>query len=289
MGLGRVPGKWEGKLTGLCYDLGMHELDSDGILSYDQYAEAVERGIDLPYIIEIKVPNQKLLFYGSEHTSDPGHPQFRDLEERWGRFIAETDQSIVLVEGQFDEAPPEQTRERLQSIVDGGEAQFMVYLARRDGIGVISPEPDKVWEANRLAEEFGRNAVTLYYLVRLVGWRSGSTDISTIKAEAARMLKIMQETHGWDDVDFGIEGMGVIHEQLFGKPFSWNDSQWNDDITAPTSVDHVTNRISRRSGDLRDRYILGQIERYWRAGKSPFTVFGSSHAIRLEPALRKLI
>jgi hypothetical protein len=60
------------------------------------------------------------------------------------------------------------------------------------------------------------------------------------------------------------------------------------DITTPTPQDHATNVIARRSGELRDEYLLDQVEHYWREGHSPFAVFGAAHAIRLEPALRNL-
>lgn len=102
------------------------------------------------------------------------------------------------------------------------------------------------------------------------------------------MLELMGKTYGWVDVDFSIERIAALHEELFGKPLTWDDTQWVYDITTPTSQDYFTNELARTSGELRDEYILEQIQKYWREGKSPFLVFGSAHAIRLEPALAKL-
>lgn len=261
---------------------------SGDILSYDQYAEVEKHGFDLPYVVEVGQGNHGLLFYGSEHTNDPQHAQFQDLEERWERFTSETSQPVALVEGRFDEVPESETEDKTTSIKDGGEAQFVVHLARRDGVEVVSPEPDRVWEANELAKEFGRDNVIFYYFIRQIGWWNGFTEKPDIKAEAAKMLELMEGAYNWDDVDFNLESMEAIHQELFGKPLSWDDIQWVYDITTPTPTDFVTNKISRRSGELRDEYILQEIEQYWQAGKSPFAVFGSAHAIRLEPALRKI-
>jgi hypothetical protein len=258
------------------------------ILSYDEYAEIEKQGFDMPYVVEVGQGSRRLLFYGSEHTNDPEHAQFQDLEERWKRFTSETSQPIALVEGRFDGVPENETIDMATSIKSGGEAQFVVHLARRDDVEVVSPEPDRVWEANELAKEFGRDNVTFYYFIRQVGWWNRFTEKPDIKAEAAKMLELMKSAYKWDDVDFSVERMEAIHQELFGKSLSWDDTQWVYDITTPTPIDYVTNEISRRSGELRDEYILHQVEQYWQSGKSSFAVFGSAHAIRLEPALRKI-
>ncbi|MBP7767101.1 hypothetical protein KA068_01095 [Candidatus Saccharibacteria bacterium] len=263
-------------------------MSSGDILSYDQYAEIEQRGFELPFIIEVQQPSKHLLFYGSEHTNDPKHPQFQDIEERWNDFVENTASPIALVEGRFDEVSEAETKDKAKSIVEGGEAQFVVYLARKDGVEVVSPEPDRLWEANELAKEFGRDNVTFYYFIRQLGWWNRFTEKPDVQSEAKKMLGLMGKSYKWDDVDFSIERMAAIHDELFGKPLSWDDTQWIYDITTPTPQDYVTNELARRSGELRDEYILERITKYWNAGKSPFLVFGSAHAIRLEPALRKL-
>jgi len=266
----------------------MKDRANGDILSHDQYAEIEKRGFTLPYIVEIQYADQSLLFYGSEHTNNPEHHQFQDIEERWDRFIADTSEPIALVEGRFDEVSEDETKDRAASIINGGEAQFVVYLARKDGVKVASPEPDRLWEANELAKEFGRDNVIFYYFMRQLSLWNRYTVKSDIQAEAQKMLGLMEKSYQWKDVDFSIKRMTAIHKELFGKPLSWDDTQWLYDITTPTPQDYVTNGLARRSGELRDDFILEQIKQYWREGKSPFIVFGSSHAIMLEPALRKL-
>lgn len=258
------------------------------ILSYDQYADIERRGFDMPYVVEAGHQTQKIVFYGSEHTNNPEHPQFQDIEGRWSKFVAETSRPIALVEGRFDETSEVETKDRIRSIVDGGEAQFVVHLARRDGVEAVCPEPDRLWEANELAKEFGRDNVVFYYFIRQIGWWNRFSEKPDIKLQANKMLELMKNAYEWGDVNFSIERMESIHEELFGKPLPWDDTQWIYDITTPTPTDYITNQLSRRSGELRDEYILKQIEQYWQAGKSPFAVFGSAHAIILEPALKKL-
>ncbi len=266
----------------------MKDTATEDILSYDQYAEIEKKGFATPYIVEVNRAGQSILFYGSEHTNNPEHAQFKDIEERWETFTANTAKPIALVEGRFDEVSEAETTERAKSIIDGGEAQFVVYLARKYGVEVLSPEPDRLCEANELAKESGRDTVAFYYFIRQVGWWNGFTEKPDIQSEAKQMLVLMKNSYQWDDVDFSIERMASIHEELFGKTLSWDDTQWIYDITTPIAQDYITNELARRSGELRDEYILEKIKKYWQEGKSPFLVFGFAHAIRLEPALRKL-
>lgn len=180
----------------------------------------------------------------------------------------------------------DETKDRTRSIVDGGEAQFVVHLARRDGAEVFSPEPDRLWEANKLAKEFGREAVAFYYFIRQIGWWHRFTEMPNLQTESDKMLELMKSAYNWEDMDFSVEKMEALHQELFGKPLPWDDAQWVYNVTTPSSDQYVMNSLARRSGELRDNYLLDQIITYWRAGRSPFLIFGSSHAICLEPALK---
>lgn len=261
----------------------------NGILAYDQYAEIEKRGFHMPYVVEIRLSGKHMLFYGSDHLTDPEHPQFEDIEARWERFIASSASPIALVEGHFDETPESETGDREQSIMQGGEAQFVVYLARKAGVAIVSPEPDRVWEANELAKEFGREQVIFFYCMRQISWWKRVAQTADVQAHITKMLGLMKTTYHWNDVAFTAQRMAEIHQELFGKTLPWHEKQWFHDLVTPVPQDHVTNRLARRSGELRDEYILMQIMHYWRQGKSPFAVFGSAHAIRLEPALHKAL
>lgn len=258
------------------------------ILSFDQYSERAREGFHTPYIVELEAGDQKLLFYGSNHVNDPANPQFVDLETRWATFRRLGKDPIILVEGHFDQAPEEDTIDRDTSIIEGGEAQLMVYIARRDNALVASPEPDQVWEANELVKEFGREKVLFYYFMRYINLWNGFTQKPDIPGGSRRVLEAMKEQFQWKDVDFSLDNMESIHKTLLGRPFDSSDVDWVNTITDPTNNEYVTNELSRRSSELRDEYIIQQIQHYWSHKRSIFAVFGSAHAVRLEGALRKL-
>lgn len=261
---------------------------SNKILTQDEYADIEAKGFSLPYLVTINTPKQSVLFYGSKHTNDTSDPQFNDIEKRWNEFIEKHTNPIALVEGHFDEISEAGTKDREQSIIEGGEAQFVVHLARRDGIPVESPEPDRVWEANQLAAEFGRDNVLLFYFMRQLAWWDRLTQKPDATLESEKMLKNMHDVFNWDDVDFSLERIKLLHAKQLKRPFTWSNATWTYDITTPATKDYITNVISRRSGEIRDKYILKQIKKHWNQQRSPFIIFGSSHAICIEPALRNL-
>lgn len=268
-----------------CYNASMQKSE---ILSYDEYARIEKVGFPEPYIVEIGKDGHCLLFYGSEHTKDPSHPQFQDIEHRWQSFMSQSSNPIALVEGHADEIPIEQTADKVQSITSGGESGFTVHLARRDGVPVISPEPNRVKEADMLADEFGRDNVLLYYYVRQLGAWAADTNKPDIEAKSKKMLVGMEKAFGWEDVDFSINGVHELYEKAFQKPLAITGLPRLYELTTPMTLDYVTNKLARRSGEIRDTHLLGKIKEYWTHKRSPFVVFGSSHAIRLEPAIRKL-
>lgn len=263
-------------------------MSDSAILSYEEAFEKEKQLGDKLPVIEVEKNNQALLFFGAHHVNNPDHPQFKNIESHWRDFVQLHTNCIALVEGHFDEASEEDTKERLYSIIEGGEAQFLVYLARTYNISVASPEPDQNWEANQLATEFDRSVVVLYYFIRYVNLWNGYDSRPNMRQESRRALVALQRQLKWKDVDFSFEHIETLHKKLYNKPLDLDDGKWADLVSNPYDQSYETNEIARRSGELRDQYILGQIQQYWRAGKSIFIVFGSSHAVRLEPALRSL-
>ena len=54
----------------------------------------------------------------------------------------------------------------------------------------------------------------------------------------------------------------------------------------PAKEGTIINGVSRALQRARDEYILEQIDKHWSEGKNLFIVYGSSHAMRLEPAIK---
>ena len=67
------------------------------------------------------------------------------------------------------------------------------------------------------------------------------------------------------------------------------DKDFYISISDPTEDYSNINRILRESSLVRDKYIVKQIQKYWKEGKDIFIVYGASHAVMQEAAIRYIV
>lgn len=71
--------------------------------------------------------------------------------------------------------------------------------------------------------------------------------------------------------------------------------EFADDISEITmdklnwSGEHRLNEVAKLSMEMRDRVIFNHILEAYNSGKSPFVVYGGSHVVTLEPALKAYV
>ena len=81
-----------------------------------------------------------------------------------------------------------------------------------------------------------------------------------------------------------------IQKEIFGRDFDMNDQKFFYDVINPTTTFSRINELSRfEDSGFRDLYILAQIEKVWNEGKSIFIVYGCSHAVMHERAVKSLL
>ncbi|MEN9605018.1 MAG: hypothetical protein RJB39_703 [Candidatus Parcubacteria bacterium] len=98
-----------------------------------------------------------------------------------------------------------------------------------------------------------------------------------------------RETSEWADFDFSLEAMKKVHTEFFGIPFDQNDGRFFYNLIDPTQSKTIFNKISRITSEIRDRYIVKEIEKYVHQGYSVFVQYGASHAVMQEPLLREIL
>ena len=81
-----------------------------------------------------------------------------------------------------------------------------------------------------------------------------------------------------------------IHKELFGVRFNKHDKLFLRDILDPIGNKCIVNKISLFEGsELRDTYIVKEIERFWKKGKNLFVIYGTSHAVIQEAVIRNFV
>lgn len=243
----------------------------------------------VPYLFSIDRENHFLYYFGANHSQDPANIQFGMLRTFWNDFLIKThkENSIVLIEGGKRPLAPSGE----QAIHHGAEPEYMTYLASVEGIEVFSPEPPESMRFAKFIEKFTKEEIAYYGFARMTyQWNGFHKDQPDFNVYIQDSLNNDRENSGWSDFDFSLDNMINVHEKMFHRKFDKTDKQFFYDVINPTTTFSRINELSRfEDSGLRDTYILKEIEEYWNAGKNLFIVYGSSHAVMHEPALRKLI
>lgn len=253
-------------------------------MTYDEYKKTRHK---IPYFFSIEKNNQYLFYFGAKHSFDPKHKQFRLLKNYWKKFLNKTKKkkAIVLVEG--GERPV--SKNEIQSIKEGGEGDFMTFLANQENIETVSPEPEEDYERSELLKKFSREEIQYYYFARVVYQWNNLLDKPDFEKYISAFLKSDEKSSNWRDFDFSLENMKEVHKKLFKKDFNQNDKEFFYSIINPTFSAAVINLVSRESSTIRDNHIVKEIKKYWNKGKNIFIVYGSSHAVMQESVLREVL
>ncbi len=247
---------------------------SHALMSYSDYC-AKKRG-PWPYIFSLEQKSQYLCYFGANHSVDPFDQQYVLLEETWNQFLAKTSASncVVLVEGSLKRL----ALSREESIKEcGAEGGFITFLARNiPEISIECPEPTQELTDEYLSTFFETDVIVYTRYAQAVLWaiRRHKTD------SQLSMEKMLQ------DYSIDVELMQKIHERYFNEPFNLNDELFFYSITNPALEISIINEVCRKSSIFRDLHCVSYMENLIEAGKNIFTVYGGTHAVMQEPAIR---
>ena len=273
-----------------------HSDPIESVMSAEEYAEMKP---EIPYVYEVSGDGAELLYFGARHSRSPEDGMFDDIEERFERFDAD----IVLVEGMGNlKERKEERAQRLRDhsreevIDDMGESGFALKLAAEKDIDFISPEPEFSDEIKALEEQgFSKDEIFAYYFYRILPQWHRQQDKPDIKEYLEPHIKGMAKDAGWEDYDFSFEHAVKIGEKIWGESLQLEDKDYYHDRIDPIPWEDakesqgVVNLVSRASSRFRDQYMVGKIAEVLKTHKRPFIVFGGSHAVMQEPAIRKLM
>ena len=251
-----------------------YELAADSLpvpLLSDASLDSVYPTVPQPYILECAAGTGAVLLYGAKHTRDPNDPQIADLLRRAAAF----NPTFLLVEGRPG-APLAALGDPVRKF---GEAGVILRLAHRDDIPIWTWEPSREAEVRAQLARFPAERVALYYVLRpyVSSRRFGRPDNPDAVVEETR-----RERTRWPGLEGTVPSMPAV-DSLWRRDFA-GLPDWRD-----TSDEHgwpgYLGEIFAASNRIRDEHF-GRIlfERMGR-GDRVLAVAGSSHAVRLEPAL----
>ena len=272
------------------------------IMPYEKYAEIeVEKSYsEEPYIFEVKIGDCLVTYVGVGHSNDPESGMYEKIDE----LFKEKQPDLVLVEG-LDNF--EQRKEVLYKQLEGrnkkeiiqlaGEPRYVLSRAVEFGINADSPEPKFSEEIMHLLEKgFSREAVFVFDMTRMLEQyhrkvlQGGSQD--DIEDYFDRNVKTFAMDAGWEDFDWSFENYKKLYSELLGKKFDEANQEILHDFVDPVPWKGkdlaITNRVADESSLYRDAHIVKEIAEKAKTYQRILMVFGATHAIMQEPALRYL-
>lgn len=242
-----------------------------------------------PYCFEIDNRDQSLYYFGANHSRDIEDEQYPKLEQYWKQFLGKTGgkDCVVFVEGGIRKM----WTDKEVAVQNDSEAGFITILAHEFGTSVECPEPNSEVEREYLLEKYNKDQIQYYYFARLIPvWHKGREPREVFEEFIKRYQRVNTSSDAsWSDYDFSLQNMKEVHRSLFDTSFDEKDVDFFKSIVNPMTEKSIINKVARECTMFRNVHIVTKIEEYWKEGKSIFVVFGHSHAVMQEPALRQLL
>ena len=225
----------------------------------------------------------RLYYFPAGHSTDPADPQFREIEEAWGRVKP----TIAFYEG--PNRPIAATRE--ETIKQAGESGFVRFLATRDAVRFVTLEPSPQDEATFILQKFSPEQVKLFYVLRETARLRERRKMpeAELRTAVAKLLERASQIKGVGSVINTLEELDAAYRRYWKSPEHWwqAPSAWFDPLNSSARTGGIfTNEINRMSSEYRNRHMYELLARAAISGEKVFAVVGGNHVPMQEPALR---
>lgn len=245
-------------------NIDLHET----ILTAEQYT-ARAKDHPRPYLVVLR---DTLLLFGAEHTKAPRDPQIDSIRSLWSSFSP----TVALVEGRQGFL----FRWISDPVEVYGESGLVADLARESGIPYYTWEPMIEQEVAEILKFHQQKRTALFYILRpyfgQVKFGRPDDPDGVVAGTIGRRTKLA----GLEGSISSVAEIDSIWNSDFQGQKDWRDT--DDRFGWPGYL----NEIAARSNAFRDEHFARVIIDLVRAGYRVFAVCGSSHAVKLENAVR---
>lgn len=253
------------------------------LISYlDIKVDSIGRMPRNPYVLQYTKDDRRLLVAGIEHSRDTLNPLFDTLEALFNRFKPD----VIINEGG---ELVKHYRNRNAAIEQDGELGLEKWLADNSGIRTINGDEPVKLEFGELSKAYSREEAFLYI----------ATERFVIPYASGHYSGELEEEYRQEFIEKYMEKEGVIlsarekrfsyYDSLYRKFFKSDLSAINQQDFNPFSRTHHFCEVTRASKELRDRYLLREIEKQLGLNKKVMVIYGGWHILAVEPALQQIM
>jgi len=225
-----------------------------------------------PFVYTLHAPGSgQVTVFGAEHTREPEDPQIALIEAEWDSLQP----TVALVESDLGMMFPA----FMDPVRTFGEVGAVHSLARADGIPTYTWEPpDEVVIASVLGAGFTSDQVALRWVLGPSFSQRRFGRPEDPEAFVRDTLRERSSVPGIAGLLPTIDAIEAAWLREFPEGPDWRDV--SDEYGLPGFLDEID------LNQPRDEHLLSIVAELLAAGERVFVVGGSSHAVRIEPALR---
>jgi hypothetical protein len=237
-----------------------------------------------PYVLHFKAGKKSLLVIGTEHSSDTANKMFAIIEKRFSQF---SPQIIINEGGNLIKTYPDKNT----AIAEDDELGLEKFLADKAGIKTVCGDEPVALEFTELSTAFSAQEAIVYFgserfvFPYLFGQYQGDFEKLYSDKFIEGYLKKRNVELTPEQTTFSYYKNG--YKKWFGYSFHIDSIRQSQFI--PFNTSHHFCEVSRKSKELRDRYLLKEIRRQLEQHDRVMVVYGGWHVLAIEPALHQLM
>jgi len=244
------------------------------VMTMEQYG-AVVSSHPRPYVLRYEPTPGALICYGSEHFYDPASPALQAIAGEFGAFKP----TVVLVESRLGVYWGGQDA----AVCAFGESGLVDVLARRAGLRIFTLELPLEDEVAGVLKWFSPKQTALFYILRPYFGQRRNGPPDDPDGVVGDSLRKRTRIPGLENTFTSIADIDAYWKQELPDKSDWRDC--DDRYGWPGFL----NGVAAKANQVRNDHWLQVAADLVRGGERVFMVCGSSHAVRLEPALKALL
>jgi hypothetical protein len=237
-----------------------------------------------PTITVLSNNNKRLAFFGASHTRTVDHPQFKALQKE---FLAQNPQIAFNEGGQVSK----KYNSVDSAILNNGETGLLKYLCDRQNIAMLDGDMSAKEEFAGLLKQFPEDQVYLYMAVErfLNPFKQGYNKNLSFEEAFQKEHVAYLENNGFNlsAEEKTTDYLRKLYAKYFKQPLDLNHLVEVHDYYLTNMG--IFGKIGRTSKDIRDQVLLSKIDKALDEYDRVFIVFGGSHWVAVQPALRYII
>lgn len=268
-----------------CHNTNSDKTECYKLISYlDINIDSTGRLPQTPYVVDLEKENKHLIVIGTLHSRDTCDEMFTEIE----KIFANMEPEVAINEGG---EVSKVYADRNSAIKNNGEIGLLKFLCDKQQIKMMNGDMPDDAEFEELAKNYSKDEALFFFaserfILPYTYWgESGNLD-SLYKSD---FIDGYLEPCG---IELTTEEKEFSYYQYLYKKYYKKD--FNIDSICPDNFSPIRKNghfcdVARKSKELRDQYLLQQIEEQLTNHDKVLVIFGGWHVLAIEPALTQII